>query len=130
MTGGEYKFTVTAYNYNGAGTTSSTYSFYSCVYPSDFSAPYRTASTTSTITIGWTAPSSNGGCSVLGYAIYMDDGTGTSTFAEVNTALDPAVRDIPSLDSLTITTLTATDVGTTYVFYASVFTEVGSYDSD
>jgi hypothetical protein len=30
----------------------------------------------------------------------MDDGTGTSTFSEVNTANDPAVRDIPGLNSL------------------------------
>jgi hypothetical protein len=43
----------------------------------------------------------NGGCPITGYAVYMDDGLDGS-FSEVNTANDPLVRDLPSLNTLEI----------------------------
>lgn len=52
----EYKVTVTAYTINGAGSTSSEFSFYSCIYPSGLAAPYRITSDRTQITIGWTPP--------------------------------------------------------------------------
>lgn len=65
-----------------------------------FAAPVRTTSTATTITVSWQAPLNNGGCPITGYAVYMDDGTGLGTFNEVNAITDPAVRDIPGLNSL------------------------------
>lgn len=91
--GREYKFSVTAYNYNGAGDTSAVYSFLSCVNPSGFAAPTRVSSTKTEITIQWNSPSNNGGCPITGYAIFMDDGG----VHEVNLNNDPSVRNIPSL---------------------------------
>lgn len=128
--GREYKFWVTAYNYNGAGTPSSVYSFYSCVLPLGFSAPVRTDSTKTTIDIAWLPPSSNGGCDITGYAVFMDDGAGSTTFTEVNIALDPAVRDIPGLQSLQVTTFSSTDYGKDYVFYVTAFTSAGVVNSE
>lgn len=97
--GEEYKFTVSAYNYNEASDPSSTEAFFACIAPSGFSAPYLIDSslTDETMTIGWTVPTQDGGCPITGYAVYMDDGTGSSIYSEVNTASDPAVRDKPWL---------------------------------
>jgi hypothetical protein len=95
--GREYKFTVTAYNFNGAGANSNTYSFYSCVNPSQFLAPLRSTSTKTSITITWNEPIKNGGCPITGYIIYMDDGVTRNVYTEVNSVNDPAVRNIPGL---------------------------------
>lgn len=43
--GREYKFRVTAYNFNGAGAKSSEFSYLSCIVPESFAAPYRTFTT-------------------------------------------------------------------------------------
>jgi len=97
--GREYKFSVVAYDSNGPGAASAVYSFYSCVPPSGLAAPTRSSSTKTTMTVDWESPTSNGGCDLTGFAVFMDDGAGGS-FTEVNSASDPAVRDIPSLRSL------------------------------
>ena len=112
--GREYKATVTAYNLNGAGQTSAEFSFYSCGLPSLMSAPTRITSDLLTMTVGWSAPLVTGGCQIIGYAVYMDDGTGTSTFAEVNAINDAAVRNRPGLSQLQITTFSSGDEGTSY----------------
>lgn len=96
--GNEYKFSVVAYNFNGAGAQSAVYSMYACVNPSVMVAPYRITSNETTITVGWVPPTNNGGCPITGYAVFMDNGTGTGNFSEVNTPNDPAVRGIPGLN--------------------------------
>lgn len=55
-------------------------------------APYRADSTATSVEIHWGPPQDSGGCSLTGYAVYMDDGTGVGAFSEVNTANDPALR--------------------------------------
>jgi hypothetical protein len=48
------------------------------------------------MTIEWIASVDDGGCPIIGYAIFMDNGLGT--FTEVNVANDLDVRGIPGLD--------------------------------
>ena len=66
--------------------------------PQTFNRPYRITADTSApyITIGWQAPSSDGGCPILGYSVHVDDGAG-GPFVEANVDNDVAVRDLPSL---------------------------------
>lgn len=130
-TGREYKFTVTAYNYNGAGLSSAEYSYSACVKASGFAAPRRKTSTKTTITVEWDEPEKNGGCEIIGYAVFMNDGTllGT-TYTEVNMVNDPAVRSRPGLHEHTITTFGGTDYGKDYKIYVKVYTSEGEVSSD
>jgi hypothetical protein len=73
VTGREYKFTVTAYNFNGAGATSTEFSYLACIVPEKFAAPYRVFTTTTSIGIQWEGPKEIGGCDITGYAIYMKE---------------------------------------------------------
>jgi hypothetical protein len=59
-------------------------------------APTKLSTTTTTIAINWNEPTSNGGCQILGYAVYVDDGD-NGDFIEANMDLDNTVRDKPSL---------------------------------
>lgn len=54
------------------------------------------------MTISWETPSSDGGCEILGYAVFVDDGA-LGAFTEVNTDSDPDVRNNPGLHELVIT---------------------------
>ena len=46
----------------------------------NFLAPSIDVTTATHVTIGWRAPKDDGGCEILGYAIYVDNGAGV--FAE------------------------------------------------
>lgn len=71
------------------------------------------AATTPTpkITVQWTDPTSSGGCEILGYVVYVDDGA-NGDFVEANEDDDPLVRDRPSLRQLEISRLST--IGATY----------------
>ena len=83
-TGAQYQFRVYAVNFNGISPASSIYTFYSCVDPTGMSIPYLVSSTTSSITLGWTAPTDDGGCPIYTYTVYRDNGSGGSINNEVN----------------------------------------------
>ena len=74
-----------------------------CNTPSSFNAPRRLSSTATTITIGWDKPADDGGCPILDYAVYRDDGDGSAITEEVNAFEDPLVRENPTLRQLTVT---------------------------
>lgn len=84
-TGLPYRFSVQAVNINGVSQASSISTYYSCRGPSQLSTPYYIASSYSakTIEIGWAAPKDKGGCPVLGYRIFVDDGNGGELTNEV-----------------------------------------------
>jgi len=130
--GREYKFRVTAYNFNGAGAKSDEFSYLSCIVPENFAAPFRTFTTKSTIGIRWMEPKMIGGCDITGYAVYMkEDGAADSTYAEVNVDNDLAVRNRPGLNSLIITKFVANDLGKYFNIYIRAFTrELTHLDSD
>lgn len=56
-----YQFRVMSYNYNGPSLTYSTLGTYACGIPDGFSTPQLVSSTSSSITIKWDEPTSNGG---------------------------------------------------------------------
>lgn len=115
--------------FNGAGTESTTYSFYSCIPPSGFDAPTGVGTSTQ-ITISWTEPRSNGGCPITGYAIFRNEGDGTSATTEVNLSNDSQIRNNPSLRSAVVTFFPASSVGKTFLFRVIVYTaDSSSYSS-
>jgi hypothetical protein len=105
------------------------FTFNACLNPSGQLAPYRTASTTSSITLGWQEPLDDGGCPVTGFAVFRDDGTQIAPAIEVNSASDAAVRAIPTLRALVVTSLPAGKEGQYVRFSVRAFNREGSVDS-
>ena len=94
VAGSNYRFKVVAVNFNGASLASEISTFRVCGSPSGMAKPFKVGSTTApipSITIGWQEPTSSGGCPILGYVVYVDDGAG-GAFVEANVDLDPLVR--------------------------------------
>ena len=95
-------------NFNGLSPLESEeFNFNSCLVPSSFDPPFKIGSTTSTITIGWTKPIDNGGCPLIEFAVYRDDGLGGDLITEVNLVNDLAVRKMPTLRKLIVTNFPA-----------------------
>lgn len=89
-------FTVLAINFNTEGVLSSEKLLYACMAPSEGIAPTRVTSTIDSMTVAWQTPSSDGGCQILGYAVFVDDGE-QGDFTEVNSDQDSLVRNDPGL---------------------------------
>lgn len=51
----------------------------------------------------WDDPLTDGGCEILGFAVFVDDGA-LGDFTEVNQENDASVRNLPGLHELVITT--------------------------
>lgn len=98
-------------NFNGLSASSSTIeTFIACMPPTGFFYPYKIKSTKTSITIGWDAPLSDGGCAITKYEVYMDDGNGGSITTVTNPNLDPTIRQA------TITTFPASKEGEDFRF--------------
>ena len=80
------------------------------------SAPVRTGSTRQSIDLVWEQPSDNGGCSILGYAVYRNDGNDGPINTEVNTDIDTNIRDRPTLNSMSVTYFPAGSTGSVFSF--------------
>lgn len=128
ISGSTYNARVRSYNFNGYGNWRTLTEVEVCGPPSGFSRPVITETTELTITVEWTAPSSNGGCAVTGYAVFIDDGN-LGSFVEANSDSDPLVRSIPSLKTLEITRIPASSLGNRFRIYVQVFNNVGSTTS-
>ena len=63
----------------------------------------------------WEAPTDNGGCPITTFYLKRDDGFSGQPLIEVNAENDPAVRNLPTLRSVTATMLQA-DLGKTFTF--------------
>ena len=87
--GEQYWFKVSALVYNGETQLSSTVSAYSCGSPTGLTAPTVGSVTLSQITIYYTAPNDTGGCTLTGYDVLLDSGSG---FREVNLISNSVVR--------------------------------------
>lgn len=78
--GVNYKFSVKAVNFNGVGADSDEVMLLSCTAPAQVAKLTRVASTNSSITVQWEPPHCNGGCPIIGYKVFIDDGmNGTFT---------------------------------------------------
>lgn len=109
-------------NFNGKSQPSQTASFYACIAPSGFQKPAIVEQTQSYITISWQPPTDDGGCRILSYAVFRDDGASGPINTEVNANLDPLVRNLPSLNSLKVTNFPTGSQGSTFRFQIKVIT--------
>ena len=123
-TGDSYTFNLEAFNFNGAGDLSADATFTACTAPSNLAAPVVSDSTETTLTFTWTAPANNGGCSITGYEIYVDDGS-NGAFSSIDSA---TVADKPYLREHTYT-LAATETGKTFRIYLVAENEIDSVQS-
>lgn len=64
--------------------------------------------TKTSVTLYWTSPQDDGGCSVTSYAILRDGGPGDSTFVEVH---GTSVNNDPTMHTFTVTDLPAGMIG-------------------
>jgi titin len=104
-TGNLYRFYTVSENAVGLSTSvSSIASFRACQAPSGLDPPTRVATTESSVSLSWAGPTDDGGCSITGFALFVaDEAAATAaglTYAEVHS---DAVRNLPSLNSFTIT---------------------------
>jgi len=67
-----------AFNFNGAGALSSEAVFKSCTAPSGQSAPQLISVDQTSIELQWSPPLNDGGCPILSYEVYFDNGAGGS----------------------------------------------------
>lgn len=122
ITGLSYTFTVQAVNYNGASSESTDVSYIICIKPQGFEAPYLIASTETSMTIRWEAPTSNGGCQITSYYLFVNDGAGGSVYNEIDAG---TINGNPTLREHTVS-FTAGDTGKTYSVYMQVENIVGT----
>ena len=109
-TGKAYSFYVQAINYNGLSLLSDEVSSLACLAPTNMPTPYLISSTTSSITVGWEPPMSDGGCPIYTYALYVNDGLGNPpTLTD-----DSQISGKPYLSSHTVIGLT--QLGNPYQF--------------
>jgi len=108
---------------NGASPASPTTTIYACLEPDNVAAPTKISTTTTSITIGWTEPSSNG-CPITGFSIYRDTGSNDPLTVNVDAA---SVEGKPSLREYTISPLSPTS--STFRFKVRAHNNAGYTDS-
>jgi hypothetical protein len=126
-----YRFKVIAHNYNSLapGPESDVGSIWACESPKTMTRPTKLSTSTSSISITWNEPSDNGGCSISGYSVHVDDAAAGS-FIEANANLDAQVRSRPSLSTHTITRVDPiNNLGKVYRLKVIAYNSVGTLDS-
>jgi hypothetical protein len=119
-----YRLRLAARVFNGLGPTSAVAEIYACTAPSGLAVPALSSMDSTSMTLTWTEPTSNGACPLTGYALYVDDGTtGAPT-----TLVSGMSTDVPTLRSVTVALLVG-DLGTTYTFQLSVSNREGTAQS-
>ena len=119
-----YRFKIQARNFNGWGPQSDIGAFYTCVRPSGLRIPTITATTSDSMTLTWEAPSDDGGCPIVGYAVFRDDGVSQNPTIEINSDNDAEVRGKPTLRTL-VADFDPADLGTKYTFHVRVYNREG-----
>jgi hypothetical protein len=126
--GRAYRFKVIAGNFNQEGPESDSGLHYACEPPSGLFWPILTETTSTSMTLEWSEPTSNGGCPLLGYYLYRDDGVTGAPSIEINSDQDALVRNIPTLRTL-IVELSESDLGTKFTFQIFVYNREGNVGS-
>jgi len=70
---------------------------WTCLPPSKLDPVEKVKSTANSMIVRWNAPKDDGGCPILSYALFRDDGASEIPNIEVNTPNDPLVRNIPTI---------------------------------
>lgn len=129
-----HSFYVTGTNFNGEGAASAVARLRSCTRPSsgvvaaeNFPGPVIDAVSSTSVTISWRAPKEDGGCPILGYAIYLANAgaalDASSEYDSVN------VRDKPLLSSYSID-MQSQVPGQTYQIRVGAINRIGEVPSD
>jgi hypothetical protein len=92
------------------------------------SRPTKVSTSTTSIKISWNEPLDNGGCSIEGYSVFIDDGN-NGNFAEANFINDNNVRLHPSLSSVEISRIDPLSLGSTYRIYVNAHNYAGHSQS-
>lgn len=127
-----YLFSVQAINQNGYSAHSALATYYPCVNPVSIAPPTYVSSSRAamTISIEWRKPPDNGGCAVLGYRLFRDDGSVDQFSGD---ALDTPIAGMSSVDpSITQYTIDLSGVGTVgyiYKFKVLVHNQAGETES-
>ncbi len=129
--GGYYNYQILSRNYNGLSQISSKFLFNACVAPSDINKPVRIdeGSVKNSLLIAWEAPKSDGGCPVLGFHVYRDDGANSDVTTEVNLVDDPSIVGNPVLRQVKITNWPAASIGIYFRVKVRVYNREGFADS-
>lgn len=129
-TNGIYSFKVVSMNFNGLSLEESAiFNFNACLVPGSNVPPYKIGSTATTITVGWEKPTDDGGCPLIGFAVYRDDGYGGDITTEVNLVNDLAVRNMPTLRKLLVTNFPSNMGGKPFRFKIVSYNREGQTDS-
>lgn len=110
-----YRFKVQAKNFNGWGEASDIGAFYTCVKPSGLDIVTIIGTTSDSMTLQWKEPKNDGGCQIVGYALFRDDGVSGDPTIEINTDNDAAIRGKPTLRTA-IANFNQADLGTKFAF--------------
>lgn len=123
QTGLPYRFKLKSKNKNGVSADSPISLFWACEKPSAIPPPTKIATTSSSVTLGWTEPESNG-CPVKSFDILRDTGENDA----LSVSVDPeSVNNRPSLREYTVGGLLKR--GNTYRFKIRATNNAGSSDS-
>jgi hypothetical protein len=129
-TGYPYRFYVEAINENGISHASAISTYYACSAPSNLATPIyvNSDSVSKTIRITWNYPLDNGGCTILGFRMFRNDGAPNSDI--LTTAVTSLVNNDPSILIHTIDMSTAGVIGNIYKFKIRAINIMGSVDSN
>ena len=119
-TGEYYSLFLQSVNFNGVSVPGLELVAPVCLAPNHIDSMEYISSTKNSITVGWDIPTYTGGCPILSFALYVDDGLGVGNFTEV----DPNwIENKPYLTMYTVTGLNK--LGNVYSFYIQVINEIG-----
>jgi hypothetical protein len=79
-----YAVFVVAIDFNSYSLNSEELVLPVCLAPTHIDSVYFISSTKTSLTLGWTKPEYTGGCPILSYAIYMNEGNPNSIWVETD----------------------------------------------
>lgn len=117
-------------NENGISDPSEISTFYACSAPSGLATPLYVNSykDTKTIRISWNYPADNGGCTILGFRMFRNDGTPNSDI--LTTEVTSLVKNDPSILIHTIDLSVDGVIGNIYKFKIRAINIMGTVDSN
>lgn len=120
ITGEWYNFRYKVFNKNGESPYSDILMTWACELPTAPSQPQWVTSTETEIYITWEAPNDDGGCPVLEYKVFMDDGND----GDVNNIVNyDELQGIYYARSLTVTDFPTDSIGKRFRFIVKVYTD-------
>lgn len=122
-----YRFYLVSENHVGLSTAASDIAAYrACQAPGDLDPPERVSTSQTAVTLVWSPPGDDGGCTITSYALFMgDEATATAVGIVYSEVHSSEIRDRPSLNTFTVTALPSVAVGTTLRFKLAAFNQGG-----